>query len=337
VARDVQLERVLGTIPVEPDGSACVELPANRPVFFVALDENDLSVKAHAELRQRRPGETTSCVGCHEERTRTPLPGGAAPIAAALAKRPRKIAPIEGVPDVIDFQARCPADPRCPLRPLPRLRQARRAGGARGDTGLTFSHSYWALCTHAQVAGRPERVRESAAAVDRELGEPAHAQDRREPLRGDALRARADDRLALDRDRATYAGTYAASNPSRASSAIPRRSASSGRHDVFRRRCTDCHALPGTPGGGTGSRSPRSPSTARTTSASSARTTRSHASGWRSSSTSRRPEKSPILLGPLAAAAGGYGSCRKDGAVFESTGDATISSFSPPSRRRGRS
>ena len=34
------LERVLGTVPVERDGSAYVELPAMRPLFFVALDEN---------------------------------------------------------------------------------------------------------------------------------------------------------------------------------------------------------------------------------------------------------------------------------------------------------
>ena len=39
------LERVLGTVPVEADGSAYFEVPAGRQVFFVALDENDLSVK----------------------------------------------------------------------------------------------------------------------------------------------------------------------------------------------------------------------------------------------------------------------------------------------------
>ncbi|MDD4870750.1 MAG: hypothetical protein PHR77_09340, partial [Kiritimatiellae bacterium] len=39
------LERVLGTVPVEEDGSAYFEVPANRQVFFVALDGKDLSVK----------------------------------------------------------------------------------------------------------------------------------------------------------------------------------------------------------------------------------------------------------------------------------------------------
>lgn len=37
------LERILGTVPVEADGSAHIELPAMRALFFVALDENDMS------------------------------------------------------------------------------------------------------------------------------------------------------------------------------------------------------------------------------------------------------------------------------------------------------
>jgi hypothetical protein len=66
------LERVLGTVPVEPDGSAYLELPALRSFFFVALDENDDSVKRMQSFLTVMPGETTSCVGCHEQRTRTP-------------------------------------------------------------------------------------------------------------------------------------------------------------------------------------------------------------------------------------------------------------------------
>ena len=66
------LERVLGTVPVEDDGSAFFEVPAGRPVFFVALDENDRSVKRMHSFVSVMPGETTSCVGCHEPRTTSP-------------------------------------------------------------------------------------------------------------------------------------------------------------------------------------------------------------------------------------------------------------------------
>ena len=65
------LERIVGTVPVEADGSAFMELPALRSFFFVALDQNDLSVKRMQSFLTVQPGETSSCVGCHEERTRT--------------------------------------------------------------------------------------------------------------------------------------------------------------------------------------------------------------------------------------------------------------------------
>ena len=50
------LERVLGTVPVEPDGSAYFEAPALRSLFFVALDENDLSVKRMQSFTDRDAG-----------------------------------------------------------------------------------------------------------------------------------------------------------------------------------------------------------------------------------------------------------------------------------------
>ena len=65
------LARILGTVPVEEDGSAFFEVPALRSLFFVALDENDLSVKRMQSFVTVQPGETTGCVGCHEQRTET--------------------------------------------------------------------------------------------------------------------------------------------------------------------------------------------------------------------------------------------------------------------------
>ena len=70
------LERVLGTVPVESDGSAYLELPALRPVFFVALDENDMALKRMQSFTTVQPGEVTGCFGCHERRTETVLPHG---------------------------------------------------------------------------------------------------------------------------------------------------------------------------------------------------------------------------------------------------------------------
>jgi len=96
------LERVLGTVPVEPDGSAYFEVPAMRSVFFVALDENNMSVKRMQSWTTVMPGEINGCVGCHEQRERTSTDAKSGTLMA-VRRPPSKIRPIAGVPDVIDF------------------------------------------------------------------------------------------------------------------------------------------------------------------------------------------------------------------------------------------
>lgn len=63
------LKRLIGTVPVEPDGSAHFEAPAMRALMFVMLDENDKAIRRMRSFVTLMPGETYSCIGCHEERT----------------------------------------------------------------------------------------------------------------------------------------------------------------------------------------------------------------------------------------------------------------------------
>ena len=72
---------VLGTVPVEPDGSASFVVPSGVPVFFQALDESGLAVQTMRTLVYVQPGESSSCIGCHEQRDLAP-PGVARPAAA---------------------------------------------------------------------------------------------------------------------------------------------------------------------------------------------------------------------------------------------------------------
>ncbi len=97
------LERVLGSIPVEEDGSANFLLPAKRAFFFVALDANNNSVKRMHSFVSVMPGEMTSCVGCHEERGKINAnrPIGGRP--KAMKRAPSTITPNKGVPDIFDF------------------------------------------------------------------------------------------------------------------------------------------------------------------------------------------------------------------------------------------
>jgi hypothetical protein len=65
-------KQVLGTVPVEPDGSAYFRVPARIEVAFQALDERGLAVQIMRSATYLQPGERVSCVGCHEPRTTTP-------------------------------------------------------------------------------------------------------------------------------------------------------------------------------------------------------------------------------------------------------------------------
>lgn len=97
------LERALGTVPVEEDGSAYFTAPANRPLFFVALDENDLSVKRMQSFADLMPGETTTCIGCHETRSTSPYTPAVNAPPMASRRAPSHIAKFEEIPDVLDF------------------------------------------------------------------------------------------------------------------------------------------------------------------------------------------------------------------------------------------
>ncbi|MBC8372427.1 MAG: hypothetical protein H8E53_02445 [Planctomycetes bacterium] len=55
-----------GIVPVEDDGSANFIVPADRNIYLQVLDENFLAVQTERSYVNYRPGETRSCIGCHE-------------------------------------------------------------------------------------------------------------------------------------------------------------------------------------------------------------------------------------------------------------------------------
>ncbi|MBN1818509.1 MAG: hypothetical protein JW828_14195 [Sedimentisphaerales bacterium] len=60
-----------GVVPVEEDGSAYFTVPANRNIFFQALDENFRELQRERTYVNYRPGEVRSCVGCHGRNNHT--------------------------------------------------------------------------------------------------------------------------------------------------------------------------------------------------------------------------------------------------------------------------
>jgi hypothetical protein len=82
--------QVLGTVPVEADGSAYFRAPAGLPLAFQALDARGQAVQTMRSLTYLQPGEVLSCVGCHEPRTSAPPPSR---VALALGRPPSAITP----------------------------------------------------------------------------------------------------------------------------------------------------------------------------------------------------------------------------------------------------
>ena len=326
--RSYFIKRILGTVPVEPDGSAYFQVPALRSVLFVAMDGADRAVKHMRSFTSVMPGEVVGCVGCHENRTEVPPAGRRTPSAAG--KPIAKITPIPGIPGVLDFPRDIQPilDRHCvkchnydkkrpPPKDLPLI----------GAKGPWFSHSYFALIRNGygsveswrRLAVDPPRKYGSGAARLIKIIEGGHNKTKLSPSERRLFR------LWIDCN-SPFAGTYAALGTGMVPLLVSK--------DVLTRRCAGCHA-PAKRGG-----MPRfkesyghEPWFARNyATADNWKALRrelpmlgDHPAGAERLYNLTTPEKSPILLAPLAKTAGGWGICRPrptgPAAVFTGVGD----------------
>lgn len=60
------IKRVLGTVPVNEDGSAKFRIPANVPISLQPLDEEGKALQLMRSWMTAMPGEVVQCNGCHE-------------------------------------------------------------------------------------------------------------------------------------------------------------------------------------------------------------------------------------------------------------------------------
>ncbi len=70
------VKRVLGTTKVYEDGSAYFRVPAQTPVYFQALDHRQHVVQTMRSWSTLQPGESFSCIGCHEHKNSAGAMGG---------------------------------------------------------------------------------------------------------------------------------------------------------------------------------------------------------------------------------------------------------------------
>ncbi len=206
------LKRILGTVPVEDDGSAYFEAPALRSLYFVALDGQGRTVKRMQSFCSVMPGETLSCVGCHEKRVESPR---SAAVLQATARPASKIEPIAGAPDVIDYPRHVQPiwDKHCTECHNPDKPDGRVV--LTGDYNDWFTQSYYALFSSSQVSDS-EGYEEDGNRPARGFG--SAASPLMDKLDGSHYGARLSDQerwtvqLWIDTG-ATYPGTYAALRP----------------------------------------------------------------------------------------------------------------------------
>ncbi|MGA2254908.1 MAG: SUMF1/EgtB/PvdO family nonheme iron enzyme [Thermoguttaceae bacterium] len=92
--------RIWGTVPVDSDGSVSFKAPANTPLAVQPLDADGRAVAVMRSWFVGMPGETVSCIGCHESQNRTPL----STARLAVLRKPSEIEPWYGPPRGMSFK-----------------------------------------------------------------------------------------------------------------------------------------------------------------------------------------------------------------------------------------
>ena len=64
--------KILGTIPIEKDGSFQVRVPAMTPLRFQLLDEDQNVLRSQRAWTWVMGNENRGCIGCHENRELSP-------------------------------------------------------------------------------------------------------------------------------------------------------------------------------------------------------------------------------------------------------------------------
>ena len=91
VANGTNARAVLGTVPVEADGSAYFRAPVGRLIYFQALDARGLAVQSMRSGTYVHPGEQLTCQGCHEPKHHARRRSTTIPLA--LGRGPSEIRP----------------------------------------------------------------------------------------------------------------------------------------------------------------------------------------------------------------------------------------------------
>ncbi|MFW6303591.1 MAG: hypothetical protein ACOC2L_03125, partial [Candidatus Sumerlaeota bacterium] len=226
------------------------------------------------------PGETTSCIGCHENRTMAP-PKMDVAMVPALKKGPAQLEPLEGVPEIIDYVR--DVQPIWDKNCVKCHNYEKYAGklSLTGDRSPSFTHSYlnieWAGLVSHGAQGAGNKAPYSIGAVESKLYQTID-----KPHHGVGL-SETEKKIvwAWIESSVGWAGTYGVLGTWNPRVKVPEK--------VMKERCGDCHKP--------GELHQRW------------RTGRNRLMDRRFNLS--HPEKSLALLAPLSKEAGGLGLCQQ--------------------------
>jgi hypothetical protein len=99
----LECKRILGSVPVEADGSAYFSVPADTLVYFQLLDAEGRMVQSMRSAAMVHSGEPAGCIGCHDDRHTSPPAAGRQ--ALALRRPPSRLEEWRGAPRCFGFMA----------------------------------------------------------------------------------------------------------------------------------------------------------------------------------------------------------------------------------------
>jgi hypothetical protein len=188
---------LVGTVPVEPDGSAYFHVPAGKALYFQVVDASGRAIQGMRSVVYFRPGERVGCVGCHEPQPQAPpliLPAAirrapSEPIPGPDGSRPFNF--VRLVQPILDRHCvRCHQDPSSGMQAT----AVSLAVGGYAKPALTgqpeglFTRSYnalrpyvaffeWGGASIDQIATRPGRMPADMSRLVAVLDDPLHRQE----------------------------------------------------------------------------------------------------------------------------------------------------------------
>lgn len=158
-------KRILGIVPVEEDGSAHFSCPSNTFVFFQLLDKNKMMVQSMRSGTIVQPGESQSCIGCHDNRSMAPPAYRVNSMPKAALREPSQLDGWKGEKKAFNYLSKVQPvwDSKCISCHDWGGKGAEKLVLA-GDKGLVFNASYnelWRKGYTGAIAAGPAKIQQA--------------------------------------------------------------------------------------------------------------------------------------------------------------------------------